>query len=786
MTTPKEFDLQPNPRILPMLGEINLPQWRCLAELIDNGVDGFLAMLRGGTTPIEAEISVNLPMKDDGSARLTVTDNGPGMSPEHLETAVSAGWSGNSPIDSLGMFGMGFNIATARLGTVTTVWTSQKGDAEEHGLCVDFDQLRKQGHFRTPRLSRPKTDPQKSGTSIVIDRLKPEQRGWFAKPGNRTAVKHELARAYSAMLRSGGVPISFKLVLNGKKVAGTSHCAWDDSRSVETTRHGTIFAVQHIDRRLADRPFCTLCWQWLAAADTACPACGLANNVVQRKRHVHGWIGLQRYLSATDYGIDFVRNGRKIEIGNRDLFSWHEPNTGETEIEYPIDDPRQRGRFIGEIHLDHCRVTYMKDRFDRTDPAWEEMVSIARGEGPLQPQKAATLGYNNNESPLFKLFQAFRRSSPPNARLAGGWSTILAMKDNDRAEEMAERFHDNVPEYQPDTKWWELVQEEDNRLLTVGGTPSGSASSGIPGFGGAATPGKTDAGSEPTVAPVPPSKTPQRQRNPIRSLSRELRHLATGLRWDVRAYESLPDDPDLPARDPWRLRRVADGTSEFLINVSHEVFQSATMTALDALLCELAHQSADFSRSQSAAPSFAESLSDLRKQYGGPLRLDPIALGNAADIIFRTITRAWQSGIDKADANRLFNDLPCSDREAIQHKMATCSVPNPHEVISEARFLDYAPPRMIVNFILTHFELFFDGKCWDEPYADLDYLDPAATEEGRRRVEQNYEALLADALWLSEQEVGGLEAAPRERLLRAALALELLTPLAVEEVDGEA
>jgi hypothetical protein len=37
------FDLTPDPRLLQMLGEINLPQWRCLAELIDNSIDGFCA-----------------------------------------------------------------------------------------------------------------------------------------------------------------------------------------------------------------------------------------------------------------------------------------------------------------------------------------------------------------------------------------------------------------------------------------------------------------------------------------------------------------------------------------------------------------------------------------------------------------------------------------------------------------------------------------------------------------------------------------------------------------------
>ena len=41
-TSPSDFDLRPDPRILPMLGEINLDQWQALAELVDNAVDGFL------------------------------------------------------------------------------------------------------------------------------------------------------------------------------------------------------------------------------------------------------------------------------------------------------------------------------------------------------------------------------------------------------------------------------------------------------------------------------------------------------------------------------------------------------------------------------------------------------------------------------------------------------------------------------------------------------------------------------------------------------------------------
>lgn len=111
-----DFDLTPDPRVLQMLGEINLAQWRCLAELVDNSIDGFMSAQRLGSAIANPEVVITVPRTDTPAARVSVRDNGPGMSSETLEHAVRAGWSGNSPIGSLGLFGMGFNIATARLG----------------------------------------------------------------------------------------------------------------------------------------------------------------------------------------------------------------------------------------------------------------------------------------------------------------------------------------------------------------------------------------------------------------------------------------------------------------------------------------------------------------------------------------------------------------------------------------------------------------------------------------------------------------------------------------------
>lgn len=786
----QEFDLQPDPRILPMLGEINLAQWRCLAELVDNSVDGFLAAARQGEAVVDPRIEVNIPTADVASGRVTVRDNGPGMPPETLEKAVRAGWTGNSPIGNLGMFGMGFNIATARLGVVTTVWTATPNDSEWHGLKIDFDELRRQRHFKTPHLARPKADPADHGTEVIIERLKPEQRLWLAKPANLSQARKNLSEAYGAMLRAKGVPISFQLTVNGRRLTPKNHCVWDDTRTAETTRWGSVPAFIIVDRRLPDRPYCTSCWQWLSAEDTTCPACGSTGNVVQRQRHVHGWIGLQRYLSTSEFGIDFIRNGRKIEIANKDLFDWREDSISERE--YPIDDPRNRGRFVGEIHLDHCRVTYTKDRFDRTDPAWEEMTRIVRGEGPLRPEKAASAGYGPNDSPLFRLFQAFRRSSPPNARIAGGWAKVLAVKDNERAEEMAKLFHKGEAEYQTDSKWWDLIVEEDNRLLTPsapGATPPAGASGSpgtLGGFSAGGTDGEGQAGSpaQGAVPAAPPPPPPPR--TPIPSLTREYRHDGTNLRWDVHAFEVMSNDPVLgDSAEPWRMTRRTTGDEDLFLNTQHQVFRSATMTPLDAVLCQLAWSASDFMRGQPDAPTFASVLADLRERYAATLKLDPVAIKAQADFVFSSIAKAWARDTDEEDCKSLFNDdLSQTDRDTIYSKMAIRTVGNPQQVIARGRFLEFAPPRVLAEFVVKHPELFFDGRCWDDTYSEIEFPTDTATQEAQSRVVRHYEALLLDVVWLAEQEAEDLVMASRERILRAALAIDLLTPTSADATDA--
>lgn len=151
-----DFDLTPHPRILPMLGEIVLSQWRCLAELIDNSVDSFIEASRANAPVSNPRIVINLPTRVSPDAQISIKDNGIGMDVSTLEHAARAGWSSHDPIMNLGLFGMGFNIATARLGIRTTIWTTKSGAGNWTGLEIDFEKLQRARKYLTPILPDPK------------------------------------------------------------------------------------------------------------------------------------------------------------------------------------------------------------------------------------------------------------------------------------------------------------------------------------------------------------------------------------------------------------------------------------------------------------------------------------------------------------------------------------------------------------------------------------------------------------------------------------------------------
>jgi len=782
----RTFDLTPHPRILLMLGEIVLQQWRCLAELVDNSIDAFIEAKRAGTPVQDPYVAISIPTGGESrGSRITVRDNGLGMDAGTLENAAKAGWTSHDPINNLGLFGVGFNIATARLGLRTTIWTTRQGDTEYVGLEIDFERLSRQQAFITPALSRPKPNPGMSGTEVIIERLKPEQSDWFSKGYNRSNTAKQLGRIYSSMIGPARSPIGFRLEVNGIQVRPKLHCIWggpsNPERTVETVRHGTVSAFQPFDVRLKPRAFCTQCWNWLSPNQATCPFCeASAEAIVERERRVHGWLGIQRYLDTSDYGIDILRNGRKIEIGNKDLFRWFDESSNREVPEYPIDDPRGEGRIVGEVHLDHCRVPYTKDRFVREDAAWGEMVEIVRGTTPLRPEIAKEMGGGENNSPLYRLFQAFRRNNPHNKR-TGGWSRILVVPDNNRAREMARQFDAGESGYETDQEWYDLVEEAEAEVLRCG-TPSATGSETLGGESGGETvipPTETGAAPASTALTTPPNRVR------VASLSRQYVDDLTRQRYEVAAFAVEADDPVLSELHcPWTIRRTTAGPWEFYVSTSAAVFQSMTLTPLDALLTELAWQASDFERGQGSRWTFGAILTGLRERYATSLLLSPQNLVAEASGQLVEIAKSVIGRLSEEDALAFFEDLSPTHQESIRIAMASRGVVNPHGAMHDGRFLQYAPPGVISELVLSKPEMFFDGHYWDDPYLTLDFGSPLATDEARAQVLDHYGGLLADVVWLAKQAPSDLEVMGRERLMRASLATALLAPTASDGDDG--
>lgn len=366
-TDPQQIDhvdITPSPRVLEMLGEIEFAPWRAAAEIVDNAADALLATIRNDPDA-EGTFRTNLvmPRQNDppAEAQFVVTDTGPGMTLEQLNNAVRAGWTGNDPFENLGLFGMGFNIATARLGYRTRVLTTPEGDDQWIGVEIDLRSLQETGTFEAPVIREDKDDPDVHGTRVEVSKLRAGNYEDLVRSPKRT--RDQLGDVYAPLLLEHP---QIDLRVNNVQVEPRKYCTWDPEREVTygSGRNAELIpAVIEFDEQLPDQAACRVCRRWQNPANQECEYCG-ADDLMVRERRIRGWVGVQRYLDPTDYGIDVVRNGRKILIRDKSLFRWSDPNdiSGTEHIEYPIEPPANEGRIVGEVHIDHAPIDYKKMR----------------------------------------------------------------------------------------------------------------------------------------------------------------------------------------------------------------------------------------------------------------------------------------------------------------------------------------------------------------------------------------------------------------------------------------
>lgn len=504
-------DITPTPKILRTLGDIPFAAWQCLAELMDNSLDAFSEAENKGK--IITGPRVDIHWSSDSVAaydrEIVVQDNGLGMELEVLQKSAKAGYSSNDPIHNLGLFGMGFNIATARLGDETLFLSATPDGTEWVGIKISFEQLIKEQTFSAPVVREPKKTPDESGTKIIVKSLKD---GVFAEIKKKeSAIRRQLETIYTPILSRKKVSI----FVQGKLLSPRPHCVWSDSRFV--VRKGVrIEAIQRINRDLGETYFDPLKNRYLtedeaADLDIAISKGGVSStHIIKRARRLKGWIGIQRYADPSDFGVDFVRNGRKILVSDKSLFGYENPDTGTYTSEYPVElGSTVGGRIVGELHVDYLIPTYQKNGFDIADRAWRLTLEAVRGAGPILPKKRQALGYDgDNESPLGRLVNAYRRTDPGTKNLA---------VPNSLARDFAKRFFSGDLEYETDDRWYKVAQESDRERgdggrglapVNSGDIPSDDISSYLPSVQARAgfqvtSPVSTPPQPTPNVAPVP-------------------------------------------------------------------------------------------------------------------------------------------------------------------------------------------------------------------------------------------------------------------------------------------
>lgn len=750
---PATIDITPSPRILRTLGEIPFQPWQCIAELIDNSIDAFAEAHRAGTVIPEKRVTVGWSNESVGSSSRTIEimDTGQGMNLCQLQNAARAGYSSNDPINNLGLFGMGFNIATARLGETTRLLSAEPESSEWVGIEIDFDTLIHSKNYAASIISMPKMNQLEHGTKVIVSNLKGET--YTHLRDKESDIRRQLENIYSPILSE----IDVEIYLQGKKLSRRSHCVWGRSRYV-TRDSKQVPAIVDIDRDLGKALFDVDKNSYLSrdAQQEIINQYGTnyPSNIIERRKRLRGWVGIQRYANPNDYGIDFIRNGRKILISNKQLFYYDNPMTGSSKLEYPVElGTTVGGRIVGEVHVDYLLPTYQKNDFDRTDPSWNETVEALRGIGPILPQDRKAMGYtDSNDSPIGLLVNGYRRCEP---------GTKFLFIEKGIAKDFAERFRRGEPDYLSDDKCWQAAQEADrlNATRGAGNAPDvdgGNIPSGNPDEYGPSSVSRPPNTTVPTTTPSPAAVRLTTTLDSLITKSRAIASWCGDYTYSaspplvVRAWE-LRDDTILIDGEQAPCAFFRDGVEcDFIYNPRHPLLVQFPIEPRILLSLYLA----EMFKARDRISDIAIIFSQLAQNKLQDLRVDKAALQEKAAAMFDHLREKM---VDRLSGKKQLV-LDCI-HESIGEVEETvmCLLSNGTLVIqfqnkSEEGFaaIQYVPFKTLLRLVDRFPEDLFDGKLFLAPYLTLSLSDTQATERARNESKERILSFLKDALWISQ------------------------------------
>ncbi|MDD1685641.1 ATP-binding protein [Methanoregula sp.] len=744
-----EIDLTPNPRVLRMLGQIEFDTWQCLAELIDNSID---ALEETGGGNIWITLPSSTQFENDPEVSIKIRDNGPGMTPKQLQNALKAGYSGNDPLSKLGLFGMGFNIATARLGRRTNVMTTRMGDKKWTAVTIDFNEMEKSGSYSRSLYAINKKNKNDSGTIVTItnlaDRVKTIRK--------QKIIKKRLSRTYSPILQKGKINI----IIDEDPLASWGHCIWGKNRYVERENDEIIHAWMPIDKKFGEQYYCKNCWDWIDTVSAqkdlpkvVCPQCGESNGVVVKERKVTGWLGVLRYFDMEGFGVDLIRNGRVIEPESKEFFSWINPQTEDKELEYPIDTTFWGGRIVGELDIDFVPVTYTKDSFEKKDKRWKVLERYIRGDGPLRPEISKKMGYGENKSPMGIMFKGFRSGKDPGKYwlVPGKWNEadrkVKGWNDS-TIRQWVEKFEQGDPEYQDDTKWWEAVEYAEMNKRTSGG-------------------------QEPTLA-IPAGKKPKTSQQPLSQTQPEGVHEnGTGTQSQSDSISSKSDlkfEPDIFLSQEYKIDELGEvpislaankithgsiegsplkieknSTQKFVayFDPNHPIFKTYNLEPMDLVLIELAqvlNQRKDDPKDWPTSKIFYY----LKKKYSPEKRLSPRDLGGKASDMIISLKKFIASK-NFTIMEELIDDRTMDlIRKNFLSKMGKGEI-EVKKLVKTSKYISYAPDEEILNIFNHSPGIFLDGGFWNRPYSSL------VTPELQDEIKRTFSGFISDIIWLNHE-----------------------------------
>jgi hypothetical protein len=455
-----ELDINPDTSILIALSNTPLKPLDALCELIDNSLDSFRAAEREGIRISQKWIQITIPTAAQvqrGEGVLRVVDNGAGLDRDGLAGALRAGFSTNYKYGSLGLFGVGFNIATSKLGRRTTVTTIKRGSDSALRATVDLPELQRKRKFLVPLTEIP-ADDFSNGTCVEVSDWWPvgspnEKFALDLAKLSKGKVAESLGRRYATILRKLD-DLGINMVVNEETVVAFEHCVWGSNRSVTRQGVGEVPAKIEFNETLRNTRRCEKDGNILGEFEEKCGVCD-GEKITTLRETVRGWIGVQRFDDKSNFGIDIIRNGRAIRVAEKEAFFNFVNDLGVSELEYPID--QATGRIVGEIHLDHVPVDFTKTDFERPSQEWQDAMKFVRG-GGLQTKNQ---GGVENESPLGRIFRAYRRVKKFGKvdMYMGTYSEVGATRISRAIElEFRGRFNRREDGYFDDARWWDRVE----------------------------------------------------------------------------------------------------------------------------------------------------------------------------------------------------------------------------------------------------------------------------------------------------------------------------------------